>query len=196
MRLAASVLRVIDEVKIDQEAVRRYQSLPGIRDPFVPFSHADWIAMSKRMTRKYGKQYKCAVSFSEVHFEIERAGERGWQLPIVERMIDLALSDPQCLSLIRGMIGRFSNAMSKGVVEKEPGRGYYNLGGFDIKSISLGYWLISNITTQVPYYAMDGERQTIRFITCSMKRDFKTYPGDKILQVESLEDGDFLLTVE
>jgi len=57
MKLANQILDIIDETKVDREALNRYMSLPGIRKPYTPFSHEEWEEMAKRLTVKYYKRY-------------------------------------------------------------------------------------------------------------------------------------------
>lgn len=201
MRLATLVLRTIQETKIDQGAKHRYMSLPTLRKaPYKPYTHSEWDEMGRRLTEKWSRKYKTAFDVTNVHFEKQRADAMGIQLPIVERMFDLALQDRKTLGKVMKINQNYAERVGKYGVDydaPDPRRStdYAKRGNINIHSLSLGYWLLGSITGELPKWADEHCRQTWKLITCSDNPNFKTYQGDEIVQVEK-NQGVMTLFVE
>lgn len=190
MKLAAQVLHAIHEASVDREAKHRYMSLPTLRKPpYDPYTHEEWDAMSKKLTDKWASKYKTAINVSDIHFEMERANEKEIQLPIVERMIDLALQEKKTGGKIVNINQTYSKVQARfgktyDAANPRSGRDFAKRGGLDIHSLSMGIWLLGTITGELPSWATEDCRQTWKFLTCSDKKNFHAYQGDEIVQVE------------
>lgn len=200
MKLANQILDIINETEVDREALNRYMSLPGIRKPYTPFSPKEWEDMAMRLTRKYYKTYDSTViSFSDFHFELERVQENEVQLPVVERMMTLALEDKNTLKKIRRINGKYSelqNRFGKNYDAYEPRRGsdYAKRGGMNVRSESMKVWLVGVITGEIPRWFNGNARQTWKILTCSDKKTFVPYRDDENSFVES--NGTLTLSIE